>query len=189
MRNGVLLRLNGAGEYQIDICRLYCLGGSLMKNKIKHFKKFTVIKGDVKVTVNLTSLDKRFQKAQFALDSAVMTSMVPFMPMQTGTFIAKTKAVSTSLAGSGVVCAAASPEGRFLYEGLTMVDEKTGSPWARKSAKKVLVSQYKGKTMASERLDFSKNAHPQVTDHWFDAAKEKDLRNWVKAVKATVGGR
>ncbi len=63
------------------------------------------------------------------------------MPMQTGQFINVTKAMSAAVAGTGKVVAAAPPMGRFLYEGRTMVDEKTGSPWARKGARKVLVSQ------------------------------------------------
>ena len=157
-----------------------------MANRIKHFKKFSIVQGNIKIDTDFTGLEKRFQNAQFALDSAVMDSMVPFMPMQTGVLIAKTKAISASLAGSGVVCAAAPPEGRFLYEGLTMVDEMTGSPWARKGAKKVLVSEYSGRTRASQRLDFSKSAHPQATPYWFEAAKAQDMKKWIGIVKKAV---
>ena len=62
--------------------------------------------------------------------------MVPYMPHETGTFINVTRAKSASLAGTGMVCAGTGPMGRFLYYGKGMVDELTGSPWARKRGKK-----------------------------------------------------
>lgn len=108
--------------------------------------------------------------------------------MQDGTFINQTRAKSAAMAGSGEVCAGVAPQGRFLYEGKTMVDEKTGSPWARKGAKKVLVSQYAGKTQAKENLVFSQHAHPKAQAHWFDPAKEADGRKWTKTVKRIAGG-
>ena len=159
-----------------------------MAHKIHHFPEISIVKGDIRVNVKLDRFTKQYNKAQFELDSAVMTSMVPFMPMQDGSFINLTKAESAAVAGTGVVIAAAPPQGRFLYEGKTMVDEKTGSPWARKGARKVLVSQYSGKTNAKENLTYSKSAHPNAQSHWFDAAKKKDLDKWVARVKKTAGG-
>jgi hypothetical protein len=108
--------------------------------------------------------------------------------MDTGQFINATKAMSASIAGSGTVVAAAPPFGRFLYNGLTMVDEATGSPYARKGAKKVLVSEFGGLTATSQKLNFSKSAHPKATDHWFDAAKEEHGKQWVEIVKKNIGG-
>lgn len=159
-----------------------------MAHKIHHFKEISVVSGDIKLNIKMDRFSEQYNKAQFALDSAVMTSMIPFMPMRDGTFINLTRAESASLAGSGEVCAGAPPQGRYLYEGKTMVDIETGSPWARKGAKKVLVSQYTGQTNAKENLVFSKSAHPRAQDHWFDAAKEKDLKSWVKATKRIAGG-
>lgn len=140
---------------------------------------------EFEVSVDLSRFEQQFSRAQFALDSMVMNSMVPFMPMQAGPFIQVTRGISAALAGTGTVCAAAPPMGRFLYEGKTMVDIETGSPWARKGAKKVLVSKYSGKTNASETLHYSRAG---ATDHWFDAAKQKDGKTWVKAVKRIAGG-
>lgn len=134
--------------------------------------------------LDMSRVENNFNKAQFALDSAVMTSMVPLMPMGTGQFIAETKAMSAAMAGTGEVVAAAPPSGRFLYEGKTMVDVKTGSPWARKGAKKVLVSEFGGKTNAKQNLSFSGGAKPR----WFDEAKKKDGDNWIDLVKKTAGG-
>lgn len=138
--------------------------------------------------IDLSRFDRQYSQAQYLLDSMVMDSMVPFMPMQTGTFVNQTRAMSQAIAGSGKVIAAAPPMGRFLYEGETMVDPATGSPWAAKGAKKVLVSQYAGKTAAKEDLQFSKHAHPKAQAHWFDAAKEKDGKIWLEKVKKVAGG-
>lgn len=138
--------------------------------------------------IDLGRFDGQFSKAQYLLDSAVMTDMVPYMPMQTGQFINVTKAMSASIAGSGKVVAAAPPFGRFLYNGLVMVDESTGSPFARKGARKVLVSEFGGLSAADQKLTFSKSAHPKATDHWFDAAKKEHGEQWVKIVKKYAGG-
>lgn len=156
--------------------------------EIHHFEDFSVVDGDIKINLNLSEMGERFNRAQFALDSVVMTSMVPFMPKEDGSFINMTRARSAAIAGTGQVCAAAPPQGRFLYEGKTMVDEKTGSPWARKESKKVLVSQYTGKTRARENLQYTKTKHPKAQSHWFDAAKKQDSENWIQITKSVAGG-
>jgi hypothetical protein len=133
----------------------------------------------IELDVDLSRFERQYQKAQYDLDNMVMTSMIPYMPMRTGTFINVTRALSESIAGSGYVYAAAPPFGRFLYEGKVMVDEKTGSPWARPGAKKIVTDK---------DLNYDKSAHPNVTDHWFDTAKKNHLVEWVKKTKATAGG-
>ena len=91
---------------------------------------------NMRANISLARFDEQIQSAQYWLDSQVMTDMVPYMPHETGTFINTTRARSASLAGTGLVCAGAGPMGRFLYMGKGMVDELTGSPWARKGARK-----------------------------------------------------
>lgn len=152
-----------------------------MAKKLNYIKpkKHTFKVNDGKMTLDLSRFEKQFQKAQFELDSVVMTDMKPYMPMQTGTFINVTSAMSASLAGSGIVVAAAPPMGRFLYEGKVMVDPETNSPWARKGAKKVVTDRY---------LKYNKNAHPKATDHWFEEAKKKHGEEWVAKVKKIAGG-
>mgnify|MGYP002514722942 CR=1 FL=1 len=131
---------------------------------------------DIELDVDLSRFEKQYGKAQYALDSMIMTSMQPYMPHRTGTFINVTKAMSAAIAGSGTVIAAAPPMGRFLYEGKVMVDEKTGSPWARPGAKKVVTDR---------DLKYS---NPKATPHWFDTAKENHGDSWVRAVKKIAGG-
>ena len=156
--------------------------------KTIHFKGFSIIAGDLKVKLSLSRFDEQYKKAQYQLDGDVMNSMVPFMPMISGSFINTTRAASAAVQGSGQVYAAYGPQGRYLYEGKVMVDEVTGSPFARKGAKKVLVSQYAGKTAAKENIEYTHQAHPKAQDHWFDAAKAADGKKWVRRVKATAGG-
>lgn len=156
-----------------------------MSSKITHFKGFSVVDGDIKIKLNLNRFDKQFQRAQYELDGDVMNSMESFMPLNKGTFIQKTREESTALQGTGMVVAAASPFGRFLYHGKTMVDIETGSPWAKYKNKKVLVSQYTGKTNAKENLTYSRAGAKAL---WFDAAKKKDGKSWIKKAKKIAGG-
>ena len=155
---------------------------------VKYQYKKKIGDNTIELNIDLSRFNKQYAQAQYILDSQIMTDMMPFIPMQTGTFINITRGMSAAIAGSGKVYAAAPPYGRFLYEGKTMVDEATGSPWARKGARKVLVSQYSGKTAAKENLTYSKAAHPSVTDHWFDAAKKAYGKKWVLKARQTAGG-
>lgn len=146
-----------------------------MAHKIHHFENFSVVTDSVSIEVDMKRLEDNFNRAQFALDSAIMTSMVPYMPRRDGQFIAVTKGMSAALAGSGKVVAAAPPYGRFLYEGKVMVGEKSRSPWAKKGEKKVVTGR---------NLTYSGGGQ----DHWFDKAKATDGDKWTKLVKSSAGG-
>ena len=138
--------------------------------------QYKVSRPDIEMRINLSRFEKQFEEAQYALDSMIMEDMVPYMPHQTGTFINVTRAMSAALAGSGKVVAAAPPMGRFLYEGKVMVDPVTGSPWARAGAKKIVTDR-----------DL-KYGNPKATPHWFDTAKEKHGKSWIREVKKIAGG-
>ena len=159
-----------------------------MASKTTHFKGFSIIDADIKVQLNLSRFDKQFQRAQYELDGNVMNSMVPFMPMISGDFVDITRAASAAIQGIGKVYAACGPAGLFLYRGKVMVSPVTGSTWAKKGEKKVLVSQYSGKTKAKEDVQYTKTAHPKAQAKWFDAAKKADGKEWIKQVKKTAGG-
>lgn len=142
--------------------------------RIIKFDDIKVSTDNMKAEVSMKELANRFNKAQYKLDSAIMTSMEPFMPRDASKLINLTKAKSAALAGTGTVVAAAGEYGRFQYEGKVMVGEKSRSPWAKKGEKKVVTGK---------NLTYS---HGQ--DHWFNAAKAADCDEWVKLVKQTVGG-
>lgn len=151
-----------------------------------HFEK-TSAEVHYKFDLDMSRFDSQFNKAQYELDSQIMTDMIKFMPKVTSTFIDRTIAESASIAGSGYVCAAAAPYGRFLYFGKTMVSAVTGSTWAKFREKKVLVSQFRGKTNASENLKFDDTANPDVTAEWYEEAKRKYKRDWVKLARRVAG--
>ncbi len=132
---------------------------------------------NINMQIDLSRIEKQYEKAQFALDSTVMKDMVTYMPHLTGTFINVTRGMSAALAGTGKVVAAAPPMGRFLYEGKVMVDSETGSPWARKGAKKIVTDR---------DLTYG---NPKATPHWFDTAEDKHGKSWIKLVKRTAGGK
>lgn len=143
--------------------------------------------------INLARFEKQYDRAQYGLDSMIMQDMIKYMPKETGTFINETLIMSQSLAGSGVVVAAAPPMGRFLYEGKKMVDSVTG-----KGPRKIPIGQgeyilryRKGaKLQATEEpLHYSTSKNPDATDHWFEAAKKANGEIWIKKAEETAGGR
>lgn len=165
----------------------------MASSKIKHFKGFSIVDGDIRVTLNMSRFETQFRRAQYQLDGAVMNSMVPFMPMITGSFIDTTRAASAAIQGSGEVYAAYGPQGRYLYEGKVMVDSSTGKGPMKISTgpggEYILRFQKGAKLSATNRpLQYTKQAHPKARSHWFDAAKKKDGKTWVKNVKEIAGG-
>lgn len=142
-----------------------------------HFTDGTL---SIDANIDLGRIERNIEKAQYFLDSQVMTDMVPYMPMQTGNFIQRTRAMSAAIAGSGKVVAAAPPMGRFLYEGKVMVGVDSHSPFARYGEKKVVTDR---------DLQYSTAAHPKVEKKWFDAAKRDHGKEWVKEVKKIAGGK
>ena len=147
-----------------------------MASRTFHFPGFSIVSGDIKADVSLNRFEKQFQEAQFWLDGQVMNDMGPYMPHRDGIFVNLTRMRSAALQGTGKVVAGAPPQGRFLYEGKVMVDPVTGSPWARKGAKKVVTER---------PLTYG---NPKATPHWFDTAKEAHGKAWVRGVKRIAGG-
>lgn len=141
---------------------------------IHHFENFSVVANGVNIEVDLSRLEGNFNRAQYKLDSAIMTSMEKYMPKRSGQFVNTTKAMSAAVAGTGTVVAAASPMGRFLYEGNAMIGERSRSAWAKKGEKKIL---------SGGRLNYTSGG-----PHWFDRAKESDMDNWESIVRNEIGG-
>lgn len=125
--------------------------------------------------INMGRISQNLNRAQYVLDSQVMTDMVPFMPRITGQFIARTITQSQSIAGTGEVVAAAGPYGRFLYHGKVMVGVTSGSPWAMLGEKKVVTDR---------NLTFQS---PTATPQWFQVAKGRYLQRWIQAAAGVMG--
>ena len=105
-------------------------------NKIHKLKDVDIVRNGVRLHIDTDRLERNLNKAQYELDSRIMTDMIPLMPMQTGNFIQRTAAESAAMAGTGKVVAGAAPFGRFLYYGKVMVGVNSGSPWAKKGERK-----------------------------------------------------
>lgn len=148
-----------------------------MASKIKHFPDISIVTADMRAYIDMGRINANLDHAQWWLDNQVMTDMVPYMPQSTGAFVNITRAQSAAIAGSGEVVAGASPMGRFLYNGVVMVDPETGSPWARPGAKKIVTER---------ALTYS---NPRATPRWFDTAKDNHGRQWIAGVKSRVGGK
>lgn len=134
------------------------------------FSSYTFARDGVTIRVNRKRPNRNLKRAQFWLEQQVMNDMLPFMPFRTGSLQQRTRAMNAVILGSGKVWAAAPPYGRFLYEGKVMVDPVTGSPWARKGAKKVVTDR---------DLTFSR---PGAVPHWFESAKAAKLESWKRGV-------
>ena len=162
------------------------------RTRIHHFEGFSIKKAGIDIKLDMSRVEGNFNKAQYVLDSAVMQSMVPFMPHRDGSFIQRTTAESAAKAGTGEVVAAAGPFGRYLYMGKVMVDSVTGKGPAKiptGPGEFVLRFRYGSKLKPTNRpLQYSKAYNPKARSHWFDAAKKRDSESWVRVVKKNAGG-
>lgn len=156
-----------------------------MAKRTFHFPGFSVIEGDIKVDVSLNRFEKRFQEAQFWLDSQVMTDMVPYMPFRNGTFIQETRAQSAAIAGSGKVVAGAGPQGRYLYYGKVMVDKETGKGPMNIPGVGLRFKRGAELVVTDRPLNYG---NPKATPEWFETAKKKYGNRWIKGVKKRAGG-
>ena len=143
---------------------------------MERFPDYHFDQGGVTIRVSMGRTNKNLARAQIWLEQQVMNDMLPVMPLRTGSFQQRTRAMNTVMLGSGQVWAAAPPYGRFLYGGKVMVDSVTGSPWARKGAKKVVTGR---------DLTFSR---PGAVPRWFEVAKASNLGAWKNGVKRIMRG-
>ena len=136
-----------------------------------HFPNFSFVGANFRVNLSLDRFSRQFMEAQQWLGDRVLEDCKAYMPHLTGGLQQRSH---TEEDGKKVVFPG--PYGRFQYGGKVMVDPVTGSPWARKGAKKVLTDR---------PLQYS---NPQATDHWFDTAKAQHGEYWIAGVKQRAGG-
>lgn len=143
-------------------------------------------RGNTTVTIDL-DIAKRKKKAQYLLDSQVMNDMIPYMPMVSGVFIQNTRTRSAALAGSGVVCAAAPPYGRFLYFGRKMKDSQTGKGPRRMVMPdgEVIYRWRKGATLTATNQPL-RYSRASAKAQWFKEAKKRHFNEWVGIAKETI---
>lgn len=129
--------------------------------------KFTVCSNiDTKLA---EALARAGTQAEHTVAQQVKKDTEPFVPARTKALTNTAKVVGNQIIYPG-------PYARYLYYGKLMVDPETGSPWAKRDAKKVLTDK---------NLVFSTAVHPQAQDHWFEASKAQNLEKWERvAAKA-----
>ena len=169
----------------------------------KHFPSFSFVDSGIRVNINGDVIEKRVQKAQKWLDNRVMTDMLPYMPMNTGMFIANTQSISRSLAGTGLVCAGAPPMGRYLYYGKVMVDSQTGKgaiPIAEKATASfgmysttyktgnIIFRFRRGATLVPTNRNL-KYSRASATAEWFETAKQNHYDQWINGVEKILNGK
>lgn len=153
--------------------------------EMQHFKQFSTVKNGVKIVLNFDKFNPLFKQAQTELDTMIMTSMIPYMPLQTGDLRRATQAESMSFAGTGIVFAAVPPYGRYQYMGVKMVDSATG-----KGPMKIPTVGYrfhKGAKLVATDIPL-KYSQPMARARWFEVAKDAHLNAWVKKVQDIIGG-
>ena len=139
--------------------------------EMQHFPNVSYVSGHIRCQISLDRFSKQFAEAQQWLGDRVLEDCKPLMPILTGS-----QQQRSYVEDGGRCVVFPGPYGRFQYGGLVMVDPVTGSPWARRGAKKVLTDR---------PLQYS---NPQATDHWFDTAKARNGDYWIAGVKQRGGG-
>lgn len=152
-----------------------------MAKQLYHFEDLDLITETIEVHVSMQPTAKRVQKAHNNLQVNISNSMQDFMPQRDGFLREQTRAANVLMIGTEWVYAAHTPGknyGRVTYRGLLMVDAVTGSPWARKGAKKVVTDRPLNLT----------RGNPNAQAEWFKAAKARDGKEWERRVQEDLGG-
>lgn len=151
-------------------------------SELYNIKGFDLTSDGLEVHVSMKVTSARLKKAHRNLKVNIMNGMLPFMPIRIGDLTRKTRAANTVMLDDEIMYAAAGseaggvPYGNFHYRGMVMVDPLTGSPFARKHAKKV----------ATDRpLTWS---NPNAAPYWFDVAKKRYLKQWVELAQEDLEG-
>ena len=147
-----------------------------------HFKKWSLVRGHVHVTMNLTAYGERLKTAQWWLGNQVLQGCRALMPLLTGSLQDRSYVEDE---GRRVVFPG--PYARMLYMGKVMVDAKTG-----KGPRKIptepgeyVLRFRKGAKLkpTNRRLTYS---NPEAVDRWFDEAKARNLPHWVNGVENII---
>jgi len=150
-----------------------------------HFPKYSVVLSHVRVTLDLTGMEDRFNEAQEWFGQRVLQDCRSKMPHLTGSLQQRSH---TEDGGRKVVFPG--PYARYLYGGRVMVDSETGKgPRKIPTGPNEYILRFrKGATLkpTNRRLKYS---NPEARDHWFDAAKAEYGDQWVEELKKRLGGR
>lgn len=142
------------------------------------FTSFKVNSRTLEGKLDVSIFRRRLRKAQVELDRQVMNDMEPFMPYRTGRLVRETRAENRGREGTGRFTASGTDYGKYLYTGKRLVTKNAGDPWTRKGAKTYTTTQ---------DIVFNKSVHPEAQAYWFEAAKKRHMKEWLRITKKTVG--
>ena len=148
-----------------------------------HFKKWSLVRGHVNVTMNLTAYGERLETAQWWLGNQVLHGCRALMPLRTGSLQDRSYVED---GGRRVVFPG--PYARMLYMGKVMVERSTGRgpiPFVDSPGSTPKFRFHEGAKLmpTNRRLTYS---NPEAVDHWFDEAKARNLPYWVNGVENII---
>lgn len=130
------------------------------------------MKIDCRIKLNvpgtLSRFDPRFRKAQKFLDSEVLRTSAPYVPMRSGALMLS--GTTGSQIGSGKIVYNA-PYAKVMYYG------KRGR--GRDS---------KGRFTKASTFNYSTDEHPQACAQWFEKAKATHKEAWFQGVEKILRG-
>lgn len=149
---------------------------------------YTLVTDNIEVRINMKPTAERLETAHKHLQYMVWESMKPLMPHVSGNFIQGTEQENESMWGTDYIYAGKGPMGQYLYHGKVMVNAKTGKGPALIPG---IGYRYKEGTtlkVTSRNLDTSNGSYGNWEPYWFDAAKRRDLKAWVRGVEKDLNG-
>lgn len=127
---------------------------------------------NVKSDIDLAKITSRLDRANEILANEAMKDTDKFVPKLTGTLSGGTRVVDGQIIYPG-------PYARYLYHGKLMVDQETGSSYARKGSTK---------TLTGKPLNVAKS-NPMAQPEWFEVSKGMNLEKWKRVfAKAVTNG-
>lgn len=122
-------------------------------------------------------------KAEHAVAVQAAKDTSTYVPMLTGSLDARTKVEGGNIIYPG-------PSARYLYYGKVMVDSVTGKGpmhFIDKMGNEQIRFR-KGATLkpTDRDLKYTKSAHPQAQDHWFESSKAQNLDKWLRVADKEV---
>ena len=134
--------------------------------------KINMVYAELEFDLDLRDLDKRLDTAQETLINQIKEDTEKYVPAKSLdlTNSAHPENYNQELVWSG-------PYARFQYGGKVMTDER-GRTWVGKGEKKPIVT--------NRNLVYTKNIHPQASDHWYAEAEKRHKNEWIKKVKSVI---
>lgn len=136
--------------------------------------KFKRTIGDVGFSLDTGRIERNMKEAQKQLNIMVTADSNQFVPMEQG---ALRNSVRYPQGIHGGEIAWNTPYAHYQYEGELYLDENGNS----------FAAKHERKYPSGKRLEQSTEMNALASDHWFERAKEGNLKKWEHQVKRIAG--